>query len=203
MCRRTPSSQVVWWEPSASRHHRVGGKSQDEEDTLEVREGDTSCGVHQWLPSFSLHVIVVPFPFPSSSPQLWPPSSYPHPASSHHQLLFPFPSPLLDLAATSQVLILVIGLLMAVQRSGKVHVHGRVLCASPRHQETLEIIPTSSSRRKMFYTVVRTNNIELGKATWRRRRCKYRYITTPICTLFGPEGLLCAVGVYLIFLPNG
>jgi len=48
----------------------VGGKSQDEEDTLEVREGDTSCGVHQWLPSFSLHVIVVAFPFPSSSPQL-------------------------------------------------------------------------------------------------------------------------------------
>jgi len=165
VCRRVASSQVVWWEPSASRHHRVGGKSQDEEDTLEVGEGDTSCGVHQWLPSFSLHVIVVAFPFPSSSPQLWPPSSYSHTAPSHHQLLFPYPNPLLDLAATSQVLILVIGLLMAVQRSGKVHVHGCVLCASPRHQELLEMIPTSTSRRKILYTVVRIDNFELGKAT--------------------------------------
>lgn len=164
MCRRAASSQVVWWEPSASRHHHVGGKSQDEEDTLKVREGDTSCGVHQWLPSFSLHVIVVAFPLPSSSPQLWPPSSYSHPAPSHH-LLFPYPNPLLDLAATSQVLILVIGLLMAVQRSSKVHVHGRVLCASPRHQELLEMILTPASRRRMPYTLIRTENIELGTAT--------------------------------------
>lgn len=161
MCRRAALSQVVWWEPSASRHHLVGGKSQDEEDTLEAREGDTSCGVHQWLPGFSLHVIVVAFPFPSSSPQLWPPSSCSHPAPSHHHLFFPCPNPLLDLAATSQVLILVIGLLMAVQRSGKVNVHCCVLCASPRHLDMLEMIPTSTSGRKMRYT----DNIELGIAT--------------------------------------
>ena len=128
------------------------------------REGETPCGVHQWLPSFSLHVIVVAFPLPSSSPQLWPPSSYSHPAPSHH-LLFPYPNPLLDLAATSQVLILVIGLLMAVQRSNKVHAHGRVLCASPRHQELLEMILTPTSRRRMPYTLIRTENIELGTAT--------------------------------------
>jgi hypothetical protein len=126
VCRRiAAASQVVWWKPSASRHHRLGGKSQDEEDTLEVREillVECISGF-QALPSISL------LSHSHSPPQRlsFDLSLLTLPQPSHRHLHFPFPNPLRDLAATSRVLILLIGLLMAVQDSAKVHVHGCVL----------------------------------------------------------------------------